>query len=131
MDMFKSVPRGTDSYGSGHYGASRGERTHNGEDLACAVASPVKGTVTKLGYPYGDDLSFRYVEVSDIDSYRIRMFYVEPQVEVGDRIAKGEIVGRTQSLQKRYPGITDHVHLEVIAPGGAYISWDEYLDRVS
>jgi len=55
--------RGLDSYGSGAFHAPRGSRIHQGIDLLAAVGSKVHaildGTVTKLGYPYADDLSFR------------------------------------------------------------------------
>ncbi len=56
-----------DTWGSGHFGASRGERTHIGIDYACSpgsqILAPCIGEVTKLGYPYSNDLSFRYVEI--------------------------------------------------------------------
>src|SRR6056300_928587 len=118
--------RPLDAYGSGEFGASRGDRTHVGTDFIAAanepVHSPVIGTVTKLGYPYGDDLSFRYVEVEDADHYRHRFFYVEPMIAVGDSVLVGKRLGTVQSLQKRYAGIIDHVHLE-IKHNGEFISW--------
>jgi len=60
--------RGGDRHGAGHWHASRGSRLHRGVDLACypdtGIASPVDGIVTKIGYPYGDDLTYRYVQVT-------------------------------------------------------------------
>ena len=75
--------RDHDTFGSGLFGASRdgGKRTHSGIDFACYPGSIVlacsSGTVTKLGYPYGDDPHYRYVEVTDHDLRRFRYFYVK------------------------------------------------------
>ena len=127
---FVGQVRTTDKYGSGEFGAPRGDHTHRGVDIAAApgsiVLSPVMGEVTKHGYPYGDDLSFRYIEVTDAKGYRVRLFYIEPMVPVGGKVGIGLQVGKVQSLQPRYPGITDHVHVEVKTPAGEYIPWDTY-----
>jgi len=122
--------RRPDPHGAGHFGASRGSRTHNGIDYACwpgsAVLSVECGTVTKLGYPYGDDLGFRYVEVTDDEGCRARYFYVEPAVEQGHEIHTGDILGYSQKLGDRYPGITEHVHVELIHPEYGFIDPSEY-----
>lgn len=108
--------RKCDGHGCGHFGASRGSRKHNGVDLVCIpgtpVGSPVAGRVTKLGYAYTDDLSFRYVQISS-GGYDFRLFYVEPMVEEGAEVIVGSLVGRAQRLGSRYQGITEHVHFEV------------------
>ena len=123
MKFSKLKPRGTDDHGSGHFGASRGGRSHNGFDLLCdagvPVCSPVAGTVTKVGYPYGDDLSFRYVQVS-AGAYDFRTFYLEPAVSVGDKVDQGTVIGYGQDLGARYPGIVNHVHYE-IKKAGQYV----------
>lgn len=122
--MLKISPpmRGQDTHGSGAYRAPRGSRTHKGIDLACwpgsRVLSPVFGVCTKLGYPYGDDLSFRYVEVTTSDDHRHRFFYVEPTVAKGDVIVGDQIIGIVQTLAARYEGITPHFHYEILAPNG-------------
>lgn len=112
--------RKCDSFGCGHFGASRGSRTHNGVDLLTPphkkIPSPVSGTVTKLGYPYGDDLTFRYVEITQKD-YKYRLFYVNPTVAVGTEIKQGDIVGLSQDLDKRYKGIPNHIHFEILKDG--------------
>lgn len=119
--------RGRDPQGSGRFGASRdgGTRTHNGIDLVSnpgemhmlSPGDPVRslndGIVTKLGYPYSHDLSFRYVEVKDVRGYRCRYFYVQPTVDLDDRIHAGDMLGTLQELP--YPGITQHFHFEVMA----------------
>jgi len=118
--------RNPDNYGSGHFGASRGSRTHNGIDYVCDKGSPIHittpGKVTKLGYPYGDDLSFRYVQVTDEKGLAHRVFYVEPSVSAGDLVTAGTVLGTSQDLTKRYPnGMTNHVHYE-IKNGSEYIN---------
>ena len=110
--------RGTDQWGSGELGAPRGNRKHNGIDYACApdtiVCSLTDGHVTKLGYPYGDDLSYRYVEVTDFRGYQHRYFYVQPSVEVGERVERGDMVGKAQDIQERYDtNMKNHVHYEI------------------
>jgi len=110
--------RQRDQYGAGYFGAPRGERAHNGIDYACAPGSSVlaceSGKVTKLGYPYGDDLSYRYVEITDDQGCRARYFYVEPTAAEDEQVTAGDVIGLSQSLDRRYPGITEHVHFEVI-----------------
>lgn len=109
--------RKCDSEGCGHFGASRGSRTHKGIDYACypetEIFPVVRGIVTKLGYPYADDLSFRYIQVTDEEERDWRYFYVEPDVEVGDFVSPSNTIGTVQDLTSRYPDITNHVHLEV------------------
>lgn len=111
--------RRRDKWGSGHFGASRsgGKRKHKGIDFAAepgtAIYSPVHGRVTKLGYPYGDDLSFRYVEVT-AGGLRHRLFYIYPRVAKGDIVDPGDLLGIVQDSDKRYPGITNHVHYEIL-----------------
>lgn len=124
MQLHKMHPRKCDEHGCGHYGASRGTRTHNGIDLACApgtlISCPVEGMITKLGYAYADDLSYRYVQI-EVQGYEIRLFYVDPLVSEGDRVHKNDALGACQGLSRRYPGITDHAHLEIKDEHGDYV----------
>lgn len=131
----QSLPiRLRDKWGAGYYGASRGSRKHNGVDFVVEpgqhVRSCAEGTVTKLGYAYADDLSFRYVEVTDSDGYRCRHFYVEPSVLVGCRVFVGTDLGTSQDLGKRYSDITPHFHFEAFTKAGKtrhYIDPLKYL----
>lgn len=124
MHLHEMSERKCDGHGCGHYGASRGTRTHKGIDLNCkpltSVNAPVAGVVTKIGYPYADDLSFRYVEISD-QGYAFRVFYVDPIVEKGQQVSKTSIIGEAQDLRDRYTGITNHVHFEIKNSDGEYI----------
>lgn len=120
--------RVSDCHGSGHFGASRGSRTHNGIDYTCvkgaAIASPTSGTVTKIGYPYKDDLSFRYVEITDSLKLRHRVFYIHPSmhIEKGVKVTKNTIIGISQDLTGRYDGITPHVHYEIKDMNGKFLN---------
>ena len=114
--LLKQVHRKCDKHGCGHYGASRGVRKHNGLDIEAEKGKPVyipfNGIVTKLGYAYADDLSFRYVEVTS-DKYEVRLFYIDPLVRLGQNVFEGDVAGTVQTLKDRYKGITDHVHVEL------------------
>jgi murein DD-endopeptidase MepM/ murein hydrolase activator NlpD len=126
----KPKRRVADSYGQGHYGAPRGSRTHKGIDFVChpgtRVCAPVSGKITKLGVCYPDDHSYRYVQITDSEGYRHRLFYVQPSVEVGDMVAKGAVLGEVQTLGDRYRGITEHCHYEIKDKMGDYIDPDEF-----
>lgn len=125
MLTFIARKRLTDKFGQGSYGAPRGDRTHVGIDYAAwpgsTLLSPVEGKVTKIGYPYGDDLSFRYVQVEDAEGLEHRFFYVNPMVHTGQEVVLGDKLGTVQPMDHRYKGITPHVHYEVKFNG-------EYVD---
>ena len=118
------APREHDGFGSGAYGASRdgGHRRHEGVDYIAdagqTVVAPISGYVSHIGYAYGDSTRYRYVEITNPAlGYEARIFYIAPDVKVGQAVRLGTPIGRVISLQPRYAGITDHVHLEVAAPG--------------
>jgi len=121
--------RGVDAYGEGRFGASRdsGSRRHEGADFMAeagqTVKAPISGYVTKIGYAYAGDQNLRFVEITNPAlRYVARVFYVDPSVAEGDTVAIGDAIGRTHSLQRKYPGgMTDHVHLEIIDTSGARI----------
>lgn len=120
--------RGRDAQGAGRHGASRagGSRLHNGCDFVSncdgvklipgdSVLAFMPGKVTKLGYPYAHDFSFRYVQITDANNYNLRYFYVFPQVEEGEEVGAGTVLGSLQELP--YPGIEQHFHFEVTRNG--------------
>lgn len=115
--------RQSDKWGAGYFNAPRGSRSHSGIDYLCepgaSILSPCDGEVTKLGYPYGDDLSFRYVEITDKNHARHRLFYVEPELAVGDTVHENDVIGEAQDLTTRYSTpekgpIPNHIHYEII-----------------
>lgn len=120
-----------DSAGQGHFGASRagGKRSHRGADYEAnpggAVLSPVSGKVTKLGYPYKDDLSWRYVQVTDDSGSRHRMFYVDPSkgIKIGQTVQEYDQIGTAQNVAEKHGGgMKPHIHYEVIDRDGEYIN---------
>jgi len=116
--------RGDDEHGSGFWHAPRGNRLHNGVDFSCypgtQILAPVSGVMTKEGYPYADDLDYRYVEITTPGGDCHRVFYISP-VSNDDVVAGQTIIGYAQDLTTRYPGITNHVHYE-IKRGDEYIN---------
>jgi murein DD-endopeptidase MepM/ murein hydrolase activator NlpD len=116
-----NAPRQADAYGEGRFHAARdgGEREHEGVDYVATagqpVEAPISGYVSRIGYAYPDDTQLRYVEIDNPALHvTARVFYVDPNVAVGDTVAVGHPIGQAHTLQHRYPlGITDHVHLEL------------------
>lgn len=116
-----STIRGRDAYGDGAYGARRernGKRyDHAGVDIVSeagqTVSAPVTGKVIGLIKPYRDDNRYAGIELEGLDGLRVRVFYVEPGLKVGDIVNAGDSMGASQNLGKRYPGITNHVHVEM------------------
>lgn len=121
--------RGNDIFGSGHYLAPRGTRIHKGVDFEVCIGTRIlavkSGVVTKIGRPYAnpDKAHYRYVQVTDGDGFDTRYFYINPVVTVGDKIADRQELGKVQSLQATYPGITDHCHFEVKKNGHFINPW--------
>jgi hypothetical protein len=115
-------PRGTDAYGEGAFHAPRdgGGRRHEGVDYVAtagqAVEAPISGYVTCVGFAYRDDQTLKFVEIENPAlKLTARVFYVDPEVAVGDSVAVGHEIGHAHTLQRRYRGgITDHVHLELV-----------------
>jgi murein DD-endopeptidase MepM/ murein hydrolase activator NlpD len=118
--------RGADAYGEGRFHASRdgGLRLHEGVDYTARagqpVDAPISGYVARIGYAYPGDLTLRYVEIENPALHlSARVFYVDPDVAVGQAVAVGHPIGTAHTLQQKYPlGITDHVHLEIADGGG-------------
>lgn len=113
--------READAYGEGRFHAARdgGAREHEGVDYMATpgqtVEAPISGYVSKIGFAYPDDQTLRYVEIEN-PALRLtaRVFYVDPDVAVGDAVAVGNPIGHAHTLQRRYRrGIIDHVHLEI------------------
>jgi murein DD-endopeptidase MepM/ murein hydrolase activator NlpD len=112
--------RGIDAFGSGDFGARRdaGKRRHHGVDyvaaVGAAVRAPISGQVSRLGYAYRGVGGYRMIEIVDPETkFTARVLYVSPIVSVGDTVVAGEEIGAAQDLSGRYPGITNHVHVEL------------------
>jgi murein DD-endopeptidase MepM/ murein hydrolase activator NlpD len=112
--------RGIDAFGSGDFGARRdaGKRRHHGVDyvaaVGAAVRAPISGKVTRLGYAYRGVGGLRVVEITNPETrFSARVLYVAPTVAEGDVVVAGDQIGAAQDLSARYPGITNHVHVEL------------------
>ncbi len=116
--------RTCDDYGCGAFGSRRdaGERRHEGVDFDARagqdVQAPISGFVSKIGMAYADDELLKFVEVTNPAlHYVTRVFYIDPSVAEGQAVRLGQPIGQAHSLQTRYPGITNHVHLEISREG--------------
>lgn len=112
--------RGVDAFGSGAFGAIRdaGKRDHHGVDYiaqpGAPVRAPISGEVTHIGYAYSGSNELRFVEITDpATKTSARVLYVAPSVTEGVIVAAGDDIGVSQDLGARYPGITNHVHVEL------------------
>jgi murein DD-endopeptidase MepM/ murein hydrolase activator NlpD len=118
------MPRSHDAFGDGFFHAARdgGRRPHEGVDYDATpgqtVVAPIAGEVTKIGFAYPGDTHLRYVEIENpVLRLTARALYVDPSVREGDTVRLGQPIGTAVSLQRRYPGITNHVHLEIAEAG--------------
>ena len=117
--------RGCDEFGCGAFGSERdaGGRRHEGVDFDAAagqaIDAPISGFVSKIGLAYPGDQRFHFVQITNPAlHYEARVFYLDPSVHEGQAIHIGQAIGRDHSLERRYPGITNHVHLEIERIGG-------------
>jgi murein DD-endopeptidase MepM/ murein hydrolase activator NlpD len=111
--------RGVDIFGSGTFGAIRdaGTRRHHGVDYVsqpgAQVLAPLSGKITRIGFAYSRE-DLQYVEIVQPQTQiSVRVLYVSPTVAKGDFVSAGDALGAAQDLTDRYPGITNHVHVEM------------------
>jgi hypothetical protein len=118
--MFNPI-RNSDVWGSGSFGASRGNRPHLGIDITTIEGEPIYAPfpmeVTRVSYPYSDTtgltgVAFR-TEIGGVDYDGRWWYFVPDSAIIGNSVNKGQFLGVAQSLQSRYPNITDHTHLQL------------------
>ncbi len=124
--------RGLDNYGAGHYGASRGARTHDGVDYMSTagqqVKAPMSGKVTKISRPYASGIDATLlsgVEIEASDGTKCWVWYMQPSVNIVGTVVKAgtSVIGTAKTLKNRYKnGITDHVHVRIHSRHGAKIN---------
>lgn len=126
----------SDKQGDGHFGAPRGQRTHNGIDFVIQPKDKFKflfdGNVTKLGYAYSKEQGKedqRYIEVTSVIkkageyvTYVVRYLYVDvknfkvsQKVTTKDTIITGNIAGRYNDNKSSEQKMINHVHVEIRA----------------
>ena len=125
------LTRKTDSYGSGAYLAARTtgavQRQHLGLDLVCdpgaAIVAPCDGMITRIGFAYPGDLRYESIHIRPFDAPEVdvKLLYVACDFQQGDQVTRGEKIGRSQDLGAKYPGITQHCHIEILLD-------DEHID---
>lgn len=91
-------------------------RTHNGIDISCTLGTDVvsseKGTVTKVNYDinYGNSVTIEHGEYSFIYTSLSSDIYVNE----GDRVSKGDLIGKTSDSCMSEICDDPHIHLEVL-----------------
>lgn len=114
--------RKSDAWGEGHFGAPRGNHSHKGLDLITeageAIFSPIDGKITKQGYTYTDDLSYRYVRIEN-DKYQVDLYYTKMRdvFKLNDEVCEGDHIANAQDIAKRYSTklkpMINHCHMQV------------------
>jgi len=125
--------RDTDDWGSGAYGAPRGNRTHRGIDLVTkpgqTIHAPFTGTVVRHANPYDDDPRYTGCLLRrESDGLEVKLFYLEG-IDIGP-VANGDPIGTAQDIAIKYPGIINHIHLEVWL-NGEPVDPAPYLDQTT
>ena len=122
--------RTSDPYGSGQFGAPRDHhsRNHRGLDIVAnpgdAVLSPIDGDVVREAIPYAPFSGLLIEGTGVYAGYTVKLFYVEARA--CGRVAAGTSIGHVQNLQWKYPGITNHIHMEVRFQGRLLSPTDAY-----
>ncbi|XP_037547230.1 leukocyte cell derived chemotaxin 2, tandem duplicate 1 [Nematolebias whitei] len=110
--------RTSDSWGQGHYGATRDTRVHKGLDIICSdgstVLAPFDVTLNGKLTVYRDQSKEAINEGINLSGQGLcfKLFYVRPYKTSGS-VKKGEQIGTMLPMQTVYPGITSHVHIQM------------------
>ncbi|KAM7242508.1 hypothetical protein CapIbe_006979 [Capra ibex] len=107
--------RTCDAHGCGQYTAQRNQKLHQGVDVLCSdgstVYAPFTGKIMGQEKPYKNKNAINNgVRISG-RGFCIKMFYIKP-IKYKGSIKKGEKLGTLLPLQKVYPGIQSHIHIE-------------------
>lgn len=124
--------RGPDKWASdgGAWHAKRSRdgrpRFHEGIDLVCAPGTPVVAPVpckfVRYVDPYPDskDGTLFGGLLRTADGWECKILYCMPHMGItpGTMLKRGEPWATSQTLQHLYPGIKDHIHVEIWSPAG-------------
>lgn len=106
-----------DPAGAGHFGASRGRRSHLGLDLLAKPGQEIKAPVS--GRFIVTSIKTATIEVGE--GWYFQLIYVTPDKSLhGKNVEKGEVIGIAEDMANiRYPnasGMKNHVHLQLVVP---------------
>jgi len=134
--------RGPDAWArsGGGWGAARTSkgrpRKHEGIDILTVVGQPIVAPVRayflRVADPYIDKRDKKLLGAVLVagDNTKLKFLYIDPlEGKVGKTLEEGEVFGYAQSLQHLYPGIQEHLHLEVRDHEGRRINPMTYFQR--
>lgn len=108
-------------------GAGEIHYEHKGLDLVSAPLDPVFGpfdeglVVRSWGLAYPTDVRYHTMHIRRVfDSRAVyyRAFYLTPASQSRYwKCRAGEVIGHAEDLTLRYPGITNHIHIELRIDG--------------
>lgn len=137
---FKSIlvrplkSRGTDHrWGSGQFGAPRDNhrRKHAGLDVVAdpgdLVFSPIDGEIVREASPYFPFSGVLIRGNGEYAPYEVKLFYVKVKGFMCGSVKAGTLIGSVEDLRWKYPGITNHVHVEVRCMGKVISPVDVYM----
>ncbi|KAI7801828.1 leukocyte cell-derived chemotaxin-2-like [Triplophysa rosa] len=113
--------RGDDHYGRGNFGAPRkgkdgAKRKHKGLDIVCddgsTIYAPFDVKLNGKSAPYGNNNAIDDGITLNGQELCFKLFYVKPDKYSGS-LKKGQKIGTLLPMQKVYPGITSHVHVQM------------------
>ena len=128
------ILRKYDKFGSGAFGADRGDHQHEGVDIIVKkydkIFSPFLGTISKFGYPYSGNFKFRYIEITG-EEYVARIMYsdLDPAFKEGSFVPKNQFIGVAQDISEKYNGITPHIHFELRNLKGKLLDPTKFLKK--
>jgi len=123
----------SDPAGDGHFGASRGNRKHEGLDFLVAPGQIVKAVIAgKLvrAYPYVDDVIFAGCRLWGKD-FMAKMFYFIPHEKlIHEDVLAGEEIGIAQDISAKYGGgMKAHIHVGLYSLNPTkLVNPEDYLD---
>jgi len=98
-----------DKWGDGSFGASRGNRIHEGVDITgkpgAYVCAPQGGIVVREGFPYANDTGAWncYLLIREENGVEWRLFYVIPLAAiVGATVHRGQAVAALADVGAKY-----------------------------
>ncbi|NXP86819.1 MIM1 protein, partial [Passerina amoena] len=109
--------RGCDKYGCGYYGAPRrsGKGKHRAVDVICAdgatVYAPFSGQLSgPVKFFHNGNAIDDGVQIRGPD-FCVKLLCIHP-IRYSGQISKGQVLGRMLPMQRVFPGITSHIHVE-------------------